>query len=137
MQTFYKKNDENRQNYDRYLLSVIVIILRSFRESVFQRRLIGKTFKEFAEEGWIRKVHLVGDLGNGLVRMLQFDFDVFYYGTVNPFFCGGAAGLADNGTKIALRKTHLIGIETDLVLSCCMLIYQVDKAIEDGLFSTL
>ena len=31
----------------------------SFRESVFQRRLIGKAFKEFAEEGWIRKVHLV------------------------------------------------------------------------------
>ena len=69
--------------------------------------------------------------------MFQFNFDVFEEGAINPFLGGGAAGLADNGTKIALRKTHLIGIEADLMLSCCMLIYQVDKAIEDGLFSTL
>ena len=109
----------------------------SFRESVFQRCLIGKAFKELAEEGGIRKVHLVGDLSNGLVRMLQFYLDVFDEGAVNPFFCGGTTGLADNSAEIAFSKTHLIGIETDLVLVSSVLVDKKYKAVEDGLFTTL
>ena len=109
----------------------------SFREFVFQRCLIGKAFKELAEEGWIRKVHLVGDLGNGLVCVFQFNLDVFDEGAINPFFGSGAAGLADNSAEIALCETHLVGIKTDLMFTCGMLIYQVDKAVEDGLFTTL
>ena len=69
--------------------------------------------------------------------MLQFDLDVFDEGTVNPFLGGGAAGLAYNSAEIALCEAHLVGIETDLVLMSSVLIDEIYKAVEDGLFSTL
>ena len=69
--------------------------------------------------------------------MLQFNLNVFDEGTVNPFLGGGAAGLADNSSKIALSEAHLVGIEADLVLVSGMLVDEGDKSIEDGLFTTL
>ena len=69
--------------------------------------------------------------------MLQFNLDVFDEGAINPFFCGGTAGLTDNGAEIALCEAHLVGIETDLVLVSSVLVDEIYKAIEDGLFSTL
>ena len=69
--------------------------------------------------------------------MLQFNLDVFDEGAINPFFCGGAAGLANNGAEIALCEAHLVGIVTDLVLVSSVLVDEIYKAIEDGLFSTL
>ena len=69
--------------------------------------------------------------------MLQFDLDVFNEGAINPFFGSGAAGLADNSAEIALREAHLVGIETDLVLVSSMLVDEIYKAVEYGLFATL
>ena len=69
--------------------------------------------------------------------MLQFNLNVFDEGTVNPFLGCGAAGLADNGAKIALSEAHAVGIETDLVFVSGMLVDEGDKSVEDGLFATL
>lgn len=106
-------------------------------EPVFQWCLSGETFEELAEERCVGEVHLVGDLRNDLVGMLQFNLDMLHECTVNPLLGGGAAGLSDNSTEIALRETHLVGIETDVVLARCMLIDKADKAVENGLFATL
>ena len=74
-------------------------------------------------------------MDDGLVGMLELYFDMLYEGTVNPFLGGGAAGLADDGAEIMLCEAHLIGIETDLVFGRGVLVDEIDKTVEDGLFS--
>ena len=72
-----------------------------------------------------------------LSEKFQFYLDVRDEGTVNPFLGCGAAGLTDDGTKIELGETHLIGIETDLMFVCSVLIHEIDESVEDGLLTTL
>jgi len=55
--------------------------------------------------------------------------------TVDPVFGGGAAGLADDGTQVALGEAHTVGVIGDLMLLAAMLVDKPDKAIEDGLFA--
>ena len=69
--------------------------------------------------------------------MLQFYLDVLYKGSVYPLLSGGAAGLSDDGAKIALGEAHATCIEIDLVLVCGMLVDKEDKSVKDGLFATL
>lgn len=40
----------------------------------------------------------------------------------------------DDGAEVTLRQTHLIGIETNLVLLDGMLVDKIDEAVEDALF---
>ena len=69
--------------------------------------------------------------------MLQFNLDMFDEGAINPFFGCSAAGLADNGAKIALCEAHAVGIEADLMFARSKLVDELYKAVEDSLFATL
>lgn len=48
--------------------------------------------------------------------MSQLHLDTDDEGKVNPLFCRRTTCLADDGAEITLRQTHLVGIETNLVL---------------------
>ena len=69
--------------------------------------------------------------------MFQFDFDVFYERAVYPFLGSCAAGLTDDGAEIALSEAHLLGIETDLMLACSVLVHQIDETVENSLLTRL
>ena len=64
----------------------------------------GEALEVLAEECWIGKTELVGNLCDGLVAMSQFNFDVGDEGTVNPIFGGHATGLTHNGAEITLGE---------------------------------
>jgi len=95
---------------------------------------VGEAFEVFGEEGGIGEVHLLGNLGDGLVGMSQLHLDAGDEGKVNPLFCRRTTCLADDGAEVTLRQTHLIGIETNLVLLDGMLVDKIDEAVEDALF---
>ena len=80
-------------------------------------------------------MHLFRNLRRRLVCVAQFYFDASDEGTVYPAFGGGAAGLADDGSKVALGEAHTVGIVAYLVMLGTMQGDQLDKAIEDGLLA--
>ena len=96
-----------------------------------------ETLEVFAKEGGVGEVEFFCDAGNGLVGVHEFHFDSGDEGAVNPFFGGDTAGLTDYGAKIAVGEAEAIGIIADLVLVSSVLVDEIYKAIEDGLFSTL
>ena len=96
-----------------------------------------ETLEVFAKEGRIGEIEIIGNTGNGFVRVHEFHFDSGDKGPVNPFLGSDAAGLSDDGAEIALGEAHAVGIEADLMLMCGMLIDKLDKAVEDGLLTRL
>ena len=54
--------------------------------------------------------------------------------TVNPFFGGGATGLADDSAKVTFGETHTIGVVANLVLLAAVLVDELYKTVEDGEF---
>ena len=54
--------------------------------------------------------------------------------TVNPFFGGGATGLADDSAKVTFGETHTVGVVANLVLLAAVLVDELDKTVEDGEF---
>ena len=52
-------------------------------------------------------MHVVGNLGDGFVGVLQFDLDAQDEGAVNPLLGCDVAGLADDGAQIASGEAHL------------------------------
>ena len=105
--------------------------------SILSRGRACLAFEVFAKERGIGEVQLVGNLGDRLTGVHQFHLDACDEGTVNPFFSGDAAGLADDGAQIALSQAHPIGIVTYLVLFGTVLVYELNKAVEDGLLPRL
>ena len=98
---------------------------------------MGDAFKVLAEERGIGEVQFVGNLGDGLTGMHEFHFDAGDEGAVDPFLGSHTAGLADDGTQITLCETHAVGVIADLVLFGIVLVHELDKAVEDGLFARL
>ena len=96
-----------------------------------------ETLEVFAKERGIRETEVIGNASNGLVGVHEFHFDTGDEGPVNPFLSSNTASLADDSAKVALGEAKAVGIETDLVLVCGMLIDEVDKSVEDGLFAAL
>ena len=54
---------------------------------------------------------------------------------VDPLLGSGAAGLANDGAKVALGEAHAVGIVADLVLLAAVLVDELDKAVENGLLT--
>ena len=96
---------------------------------------VGEALEIFGEEGGIGEVHLLGNLGDGLVGMAQLHLDTGDEGKVNPLFCRRTTCLADDGAEVTLCETHLVGIETDLVLLRGIMVDEIDEAVEDCLLS--
>ena len=82
-------------------------------------------------------MHLIGNLRCRLVRVAQFYFDASDEGTVYRVLGGGAAGLADDGSQVALSEAHTVGIVAYLVLFGTMLGDQLKETVEDGLLTRL
>ena len=80
-------------------------------------------------------MHLLSYLCRRLVCVAQFYFDAGNEGAVYPVLGGGGAGLADDGSQVALGETHALGIVAYLVMLGTMLGDQLKEAVEDGLLA--
>ena len=80
-------------------------------------------------------MHLIGNLRRRLVRVAQFYFYTRDEGTVYPVFGCGAAGLADDGSQVALGETHALGVIAYLMMLGAMLGDQLKEAVEGGLLA--
>ena len=80
-------------------------------------------------------MHLLSDLRHRLICVAQFYFDTGDEGAVYPVFGSGAAGLTDDGTQVTLGEAHALSIVAYLVVLSTMLGNQLDKAVEDSLFT--
>ena len=67
--------------------------------------------------------------------MPEFNLDAGDEGTVYPVFGSNAAGLPDNSAELAVRETHLFGIEGYLVLLRGILVDKIDETVKNGLLT--
>ena len=72
---------------------------------------------------------------DGVVTVSEENFGLGDEGAVDPLLGSGAAGLVDDGTKVTLGEAHAVGVVADLVLLTAVLVNELDKAVEDGLFA--
>ena len=74
-----------------------------FLPAIFQRGHAGEALEEFGEKGGIGEVEVFADLEDGVVTVAKEHLCLGDEGTVDPVLGGGAAGLTDDGAKVALR----------------------------------
>ena len=80
-------------------------------------------------------MEFIGNLCCTLISVAQSYFDAGDEGEVYPVLSGCAAGLTYHGAQIVLGEAQPVGIVSQLVLLVALLIYQLEEAVEDGLFT--
>ena len=62
--------------------------------------------EEFGQKRGVGEIHVVTDAGDGLVGVLEVDFDAGDQGIVNPLLGTLAAHLPDDGAHVAGREAQ-------------------------------
>ena len=94
-------------------------------------------FEEFGQERGVGEIHVVADAGDGLVGVLEVDFDAGDQGVVNPLFGALAAHLLDDCAHVSRCETQARGIEVDGVVLGGKLAHQLDEIGEQALLARL
>ncbi len=91
--------------------------------------------EELGKERLIGKIHVIGDLGDGFVAVLEVYLDAGDQSIVNPLLGALAAHPGDDGAQVSWRETQLRGVEVDGVVLGRKAADQLDKVGEQLLLA--
>lgn len=95
------------------------------------------SLEELDHERWIGKIHVVCNVRNGFVAVLELDLDASDKGIVDPLLGTLAAHLSDDGAHVTWCDTQARGIIVDSMMSGCKLAHQLDEVGEQALLARL
>lgn len=103
--------------------------------AIVHRRHSSKSFKIFAEEAGIRKVHVIGNLSNLLVGIAQLHLYGINHRLVNPLLSGLAADIPHDGAHIARSNVKMRGVKVETMTLRGILPYKADESCEQLLLA--